>query len=489
MLDHPYKILLICSATSTGKSTLAKEICKAELNFIKLNTKLITHLTHEQLSKKNFNSEMQEASLLLKTPIKTIREILLQSRISNDKHLLKIQYAIECKLKKTDPQEYFNALYKNYYFAVQDLIENGKNCVIDHNIFLDPYPSRKNIFIEIFNQFEDHFKILNIYSNFESIISNTLTRNRRFYNLVSSEKSIINAEKRINHEDLTEGYSFSVFRQPIRVLENFASMYKIGYSEEENQTLEKISGTVYNEMISIIKYEQEKLIGFIIYKNFPFTHIKNEELIDLSREFDYLRSFPKLSFLSISEKRFNFNYQIINIQQLFEDHNLNIIIQLLKNWPNKQKKITLTNSLYKEEYLKKMVQEISYRKKYKVKNITIKKHIIINEYGCSYFIIENFLENQKTYKIIKNIAIDIIHGKPAIIIGFPVSDTSLSYVLINSKNKKFIELKFICANKNIKPENYDQNLLFIGRLYALLANMTDTVIHFKITKSVNKKFF
>ena len=149
MLDHPYKILLVCSATSTGKSTLAQEICKAELNFVKLNTKLITHLTHEQLSKENFNSEMQEASLLLKSPIKTIREILLQSKIANDKNLLKIQYAIESKLKKSDPQDYFNALYQNYCLAVKDLIASGKNCVIDHNIFLDPYPIRKNIFIPL----------------------------------------------------------------------------------------------------------------------------------------------------------------------------------------------------------------------------------------------------------------------------------------------------------------------------------------------------
>ena len=119
----------------------------------------------------------------------------------------------------------------------------------------------------------------------------------------------------------------------------------------------------------------------------------------------------------------------------------------------------------------------------------MKKRMIINEYGCSYLIIENFLENQKTYEIIKKLVIDIIHDKSARMVVFPVSETSLSYVLINNKNKKFIELKFICHNKNIKLENYDQNLLFLGRLYALLTNMTDTIIHFKITKIVNKKFF
>ena len=94
-------------------------------------------------------------------------------------------------------------------------------------------------------------------------------------------------EEKILKEDTKKGSSFNIFRQPLRTLENVASLYKFD-QEKSSNALEFIPTKEFKKIIKLIFFEQVRLIGFLVFKKFPFTHIIDNELLQLHSSFKFL---------------------------------------------------------------------------------------------------------------------------------------------------------------------------------------------------------
>jgi hypothetical protein len=336
------KVLLICAPSSSGKSLLANLICESDLDFVKLNTKRIEEKTRIEISQKYFSDELEAANRCLNEPIHTLMQLFQITQNTRNKKLENICNNVWNKEKALGENYCFYHLYKNYFSGAQDIVKKGMNCVIDHNIFLDPFPKRKNIFLEYFACFKQNFKIMNLYNPIENTLLNVLERNKRFYSFVLDHESVREAEAGIRTQEANIGYSYSTFRQPLRLLENWASVYNIASTQSpDSLTFQQISGVDFQRLLNIAHYEQEKLIGFLCLKNYPIAHIHAHELTTLKDRYSYLSELAKSSILYISEKRFEYNYKI----SVDNDFNTNIEFNkkyrrvkfLLKRWSmNKQ---------------------------------------------------------------------------------------------------------------------------------------------------------
>jgi hypothetical protein len=471
-------IILICGPSSSGKSTLANLICKSYPTFLKLNTKQISINSEIEFSSVYFSEYLDQASKIIKKPIQKINEIFVEQKKQSNKLLDDLYNSIIQADQKIPQERFLEILYRNYFKEVKIILARGNKCIIDHNIFLDPYPIKQNIFLETFKDFKNDFKILNIYSNFENVILNTLERNKRFYNFLSSNNSTNTSNDQLIDSDIKKGFSYYIFRQPLRVIENLALLFETD-TNSNNKILQSISSEDFKKILTIVKYEQEKLIGFLIFKEYIFTHIKDKELIELRSDLSYLKEVSNnKDILHIKEKRFVYDFQILTDCNLVEENidklDMNKKILDLRNTTSTSKLKDKIDSLF---------SNIKSNNSLSIKNFNTATINDSNNYPL--YIISSFSPNDiGTIDIIVNDIIGRI-GKRLII--YPVAENLFVKMLINNENINCIKIltDYFEGLNNILQnfDNFDNNLIFLSKLYSgLKLNGKFNNIKFEISR-------
>jgi len=474
MLFNCGKVLLICAPSSSGKSLLANLICESDLAFVKLNTKSIDEKTRKEISLKYFSNELESANRYSNEPIQTLMQLFQVTQNTHNKNLKAICNDVWNKEKSLGETYCFEHLYKNYFSGAQDIIKKGMNCVIDHNIFLDPFPKRKNIFLEYFAYFKQSFKILNLYNPIENTLLNVLERNKRFYSFVLDHISGQEAETGIRIQETNKGYSSSTFRQPLRLLENWASMYNIASTEPlDAQTIQQISGVDFQRLLDIAHYEQEKLIGFLCFKNYPIAHIPVHELITFKDRYHYLSELSKSPILYVNEKRFEYDYKIA----VDNDFNTNIkfntkykqIKALLKKWPMNKQSYDLraqkeTDSM--KNLLQDKEREINTQKNCFLSSMIFKDVFSNKTKSSNYCVIQSFSDSEQTLKILRDTIEDVLENKRKKEIFYPISLQHYACATLVLLNEEIIRINMnYSSSKEIYK--YDNNLILLGKLHAL----------------------
>lgn len=472
-------VILICGPSSAGKSTLANLICELCPNFLKLNTKEININSEIEFSSLYFSKYLDQATKIINRKIYRINEIIIEQKKRNNKLLNYLYNSLLLEFQGLSEEKFLKILYQNYFKEVETILAKGNKCIIDHNIFLDPFPIKKNIFLEFFKVFENDFKIINIYSNFENILLNTLERNKRFYHFLSNNNPINESTNQLIESDIKKGFSYYIFRQPLRTIENLSLLFKID-KNSDGKILQSIPAEDFKKMLTIVKYEQQKLIGFLVFKEYIFTHIEDKELIEFRWDFAYLNEISdNQDFLFIKEKRFLYDFQIITNCNLREEDtnklNLNKKLLDLRNE---------INSFDLKHKINSLINNIELNKSFSMKNFEIKT--INNLNNDPLYIISSFSQNDLT--IVENIIKDITKRIGNRLVLYPVAENIFIKILINNENINFIKIIvyfFEGLNQILKKfEDFDNNLIFLSKLYAgLKLNNKFNNIKFKVIQN------
>lgn len=440
-------IILFCGLSSSGKSSVANLLCEFDPSFAKINTKKMNVISEQIISRQYFQQELETAAELVGKPFAIINDIFLEAKKLDS--LLPLVKVIGTKLSQLDPRIYLGILYQNYAVELKDIIAQDQKCIIDHNIFSDPHPLRKDIFLE--QLASDNFMIINIYSNFENIILNTLERNQRFYNFINNGSS----KADLDDADIKHGFSNIVFRQPLRIIENLASMYHLS-SVDNGRTIQKITGNIFNKILEIAHYEQEKLIGFLIYRNYAFTHIEDSELVQLRSDFAYLTRFNEND-LCIQDKRFFYDLQLITDENLSQDK----LSSCLKSFSNKI--MDLRNKDSSELLIHKiniLWEKCRYNKALSVEDFTTKIHC--DSYQT--YIINNFVDHSALDELVNHL---IIHPGKRIVV-YPIAYDIFCKIILNNQDPSRIKIHITNPFLAKDFKEFDNNLIFLARLYSRL---------------------
>jgi hypothetical protein len=449
---------VISGPSSSGKSSIANIICKFDTSFIKLNTKRINIISEQMLSHNYFARELDVASIIIGKNIASVSDVFTETQKCSNKALLDISKTLSIKLSDLDPQVYLDILYQNYVLEVEGILERGNRCIIDHNIFLDPHPLKKDIFFKHFKHLDGALKVINIYSNFENVILNTLDRNNRFYNFINTHERTNSSKTELERFDEQMGFSHLVFRQPLRIIENLFSMYRFTDSHS-TKTLQIIRGRDLQQMLDIAQYEQEKLIGFLVYKNYIFTHISDEELLSFRSDF----VIPDITDrdIYVEDERFRYDVGLITDYNLNGSHFLNSLMS------SKDRVMDCRSEANTQLLLQKI--NMLHGKVQRDMALSLEgggKDLFIDSDECPLYSINNFLDNNVLSDIVKDIMSR--RGKRSIL--YPIAVNVYSQILLNNEALHSIEMQVSFSEGAGSKDfhEYDNNLIFLARLYSAL---------------------
>ena len=255
--------------------------------------------------------------------------------------------------------------------------------------------------------------------------------------------------------DAKKGNSFNIFRQPLRILENVASIYKFDQDKSIN-SLEFIPTEEFKKIIKVIFFEQAKLIGFLVFKKFPFSHIIDSELLQLHSSFKFLEEMS-LSKSNVYIKSSRTFYDI----QIIANHNFSgeTIFDLI----NKSTQINIFDS--KKNRLNKKTINIFFDNTKKQEKFELCHNITGYMYVKKLRLFHSLKINM--IKEIDLLVDDLIHKNTPLLAIYPISQNQhikiLFTNLINSSLTMKLEIKY---QKNFHL--FDNNLIFLAMLYTRL---------------------
>jgi hypothetical protein len=307
------KILLINGPTSSGKSSIANLLCESDFSFQKLNTKKIASDVLKNHEKKYFESDLKYASSLIGQPVPNVKTLTYFCENSENSEIYSLYQKVHKKI-----EEMSCSLFQELYTAFRDeaisLTSGGENCVIDHNIFLDPYPYRNQVFFKLFRDFGETFKSLTLYTNVEQIFQNNLRRNHKFIEFAEKFSSWKDAFEIMDAEESKAGQTFLHYRQPMQVIQNLQLHYRIRTDEDQNgELLEVIKREDFLSLISKIELAQSHLMGYLIRKGYPLVHSKGFlRFIDPRKTFLFVDQLKESECVYIYNKRFSHDFLVKN---------------------------------------------------------------------------------------------------------------------------------------------------------------------------------
>ena len=458
-MNNSTNIILITGSSSTGKSTLANTICLTSKT-VKLNTKSLSTISSQEFSQKFFTSELEDAFKITRKKFTSLYDISLEFKKTNNNKLLKVWERIKKKHEKYGLSDFLEILYKNYAKEVKNINSHNYTCIIDNNIFLAPFPARKNIFLKNLPWPQAKFKIINLYCDLHTMLTNNFTRNERFFEFVKTQASEVHLEKKLLKQDISKGFSHNTFRQPLRTIENLALLYEVTQNHSSN-ILEAISTKEFLKIIKVVLFEQVKLIGFLLFRKFTFTHIIDNELIQLNKHFKYLKKVDSSKpWVFIKEKRCFYDLQIVT------DHNLNQ--NNLHKIINKIGKVNIKNvskNKASREFIYKKFLNVHKQEK---NELPIKDKTILKENNNKIYVLKYLTINNS--KIVNKLIVDILNKKQNVGVIFPVSKKHYTKIIFHnlSNNTLTMNMSYSCKNKAF--DEFDNNLIFLAILYSKLKN-------------------
>ncbi len=397
-------VILISGISFENQKFIEDIFVNSNLNFTNLNLSPIFLKVADEITEEYFSKEISLAKEITSRDFFNYLDLLIFIQKSNDKALCDLYKSFYAKVQVVNEL----ILYKVYSKAFREckkIRDSGKNCILFENILNDPYPARRDIFLEYFNFFGDKFKIINIYTSITNIVKQVINNNEKFINYFSSVDDIKKSYLKQIEDSKNGDFSIPRFENPLFYFENFFLVNNISKSTnlKKEEVIEVINSNeidfIYKEAIIQIK----KIFGFIAANNYPVFYPRIDILNDLGKSFLFLKELPQ-----------NTDYFITNNRSI---HDLRINLED-DGWVDKlslfisglfQTKIDLSSVKWKS---KKIFDSDSFHRKYsildskvtdKIKEILCSDNVFFHDYN------ENSIKNlslqkysEKTYHFVKN---------------------------------------------------------------------------------------
>jgi hypothetical protein len=492
-------VILIVGPSSSGKSSIANILTNTKYNFKKINTKKLENETVEEHSKFYYFKELSKASDIAGKEIKDLKELLQISRTTEKEELKNLASDIFNSSPSNFNNFFYDILYYKYFQEVLNTLSKGYNSIIDHNIFLNEYGSKK--FLDIFSPLGKNFKIVEIFIPLSKGYSNLKLRNSIFYKFVNNFHSGDDAIQAIKEYEEIAGSTVISFRRPLMWLDTWSLMYEFTSAEKIKDSsiiLDKVTGSEIKEVIQSIVADQKKLIGYILLKNFPTKFPIDESALDL-KSLDYLKNFKDEEEVFIINKKFKHDYILKNSTNisLGISKDTNIIDHMVNELFSDASFIKDSNFIDKEieptsntSILDDLEKDII--KKYKTtllnnesnefnQNIYVK---FINEVNTTNSIEVLNINNIKNSLISFKLA-EELKRKSQIIVCLSKNDKYWEGFFIMNFDKNSVEMLYINSErKNLVDQ--DTALMFITDLFISLKKINSDYVTVKISEYRDK---
>ena len=209
--------------------------------------------------------------------MENVRELLyLRYNVIKDKKFIELTSDLD---NVSDCSEfYYDILYNDYFNETINILSQGNNCIIDHNIFLSSVGRQR--FFKIFKNLKKRIKIIEIFAPLQKYYSNLVKRNNRFYEFADTHTDGSELIKAIKKHDQSVGRADLSFRRPLRSLEiwneHFAFTKKT--PKDTSLVLQKLKGNELKKIINSIISDHKKLLDYLITKKIPVSFSINKEL-------------------------------------------------------------------------------------------------------------------------------------------------------------------------------------------------------------------
>lgn len=488
-------VILIVGPSSSGKSSIANILTNTKYNFKKINTKKLENETVEEHSKFYYFKELSKATNISGKEIKNLKELLQISRTTEKEELKNLASDIFNNLPSNFNNFFYDILYYKYFQQVLNILSEGYNCIIDHNIFLNEYGSKK--FLDIFSPLGKNFKIVEIFIPLSKGYSNLKSRNSIFYKFVNNFQSGNEAIQAIKEYEEIAGSTIISFRRPLMWLDTWSLMYELTTVEnikDSSIILDKVKGMEIKEVIQSIIADQKKLIGYILLKNFPTKFAIDESVLDL-KSLDYLKNFKDEEEVFIVNKKFKHDYILKNSTHISlgisKDTNIidNMVNELFpdasfakdNNFINKEIEPTSITSILddlEKDIIKKYKTTLSNNESNEFnQNIYIK---FINEINTKNFIEVLDINNIKNSLISFKLA-EELNRKSQIIVCLSKNNKYWEGFFIMIFDKNTIGMLYI-NSKRRNLVDQDLALMFVADLFISLKKIDSDYVTVKISE-------
>lgn len=441
-------VILISGISFENQKFIEDIFVNSDLNFTSLNLSSIFFKVAEEITTEYFSKEMSIARKITLQDFSNYLDLLSFIQKSYDKELCGLYKSFYAKVQVINELILYK-LYSEAFRECKKIINSRKNCILFENILNDPYPNRRDIFLEYFKFFGDKFKIINIYTSIDDIMKQVINNNEKFITYFSSVTDIRKSYFRQIEDSKNGNFFIPRFENPLFYFENFFLVNNISNfaSCEKDEVIEVINSDEIDFIYKKAVIQMKKIFGFIAANNYPVFYPRMNILNDLGKSFLFLKDLPR-----------NTNYFITNNRSI---HDLRINLED-DSWTNKlsvfindlfQTKIDLSTANLKS---KKIYNLDTSHRKYnildtkaidKIKEILSSDNVFFHDYNENSNPIKNLSlqkYSKKTYHFVKNKLWDLF-----------VYERNESEI-----NKLYLDCK-----------DYE-NFIFINDIYIQLCNIT-----------------
>jgi hypothetical protein len=469
------KILLIVGTSIKSQLKFTRQLCKSPLNLKYLDSAKVFARVAKAITRDYFSKEIHSFEKLTNKKFISYLDLLFFIQKSQNPGVCKLYKAFYKKVQLVNKIILYR-YYESLFLEINKITESGKNCVFIENIFNDPYPERKDIFFDFFNIFGNNFKILNIYTDIQTSINQTIQTNDIFMKNISSKKN--NAGKIVKSNEFT----LNNFEHPLFALELFPLMYGISKNQNHKSFFEHVKGKDLKHVYLQSIYQAKRILGFLIANQTPYFYHKHSILNEIGKNFIYIKDFKMNDNIYISNDRVTSDYTIIESNHVYDLITAGCPDNFLK---------TLTAWIKYDEYK-------PYIDKYIGNTANIQQH-------KQNTVIEDTLFQSSLSEITKNKIAKITKNHPPILIEdiynqvnlsisldtvtkslfktncahffLQISETKWIAYIVNLLKDQKIQLMFF-NNTNINFDTSDKHLIVINHLYIEIGKKFD--IHFFI---------
>jgi len=471
------KVLLVTGTSLQSQYDFVRKFCQNNVDFIPLNTIKLFNNVVKKITHEYFSEDIKRANKLINKKHHNFLELLFYLQKINDPSITDFYKEYYKKIQLINKIILYR-IYESFFLHSKQITSSGKHCILAENIFIDPFPLRRDIFCSFFDMYGENFKIVHIYIDIGSSIKQLIEGSNHFIQYVFSKQTGYIAYRENIKLEETFGYPVHRYENPLFSLELFPLIYNITNNIPKNNAyLQEIKGSslknIYFESIN----QNKKLFGLFILKQYPHFYYKHSILNEIGKKFLFIKNFKEDETIYFINNRVDFHYNIIHSHHLTNDGNFFIPSDFLLSVESWIKQDIYTP--YSDAFLQNSLLRYNYDNKNNydaISKLSQKNKAYIRRLNSKYqtIFIEDLYNTKKTNKILN----DLIDCNNLCILLRINTHLWICYVVTLLPNTK-IEIKYYYSSKNISKTDFlDLHLILINYIYIRISKQLNT--HFFI---------
>lgn len=472
------KVLLVTGTSLRNQYDFVENFCQNNVDFIPLNTIKLFNNVVKEITREYFSEDIKRANELINIKHDNFLELLFYLQKINDPSITDFYKEYYKKIQLINKIILYR-IYESFFLHSKQITSSGKHCILTENIFIDPYPLRKDIFYSFFDMYGENFKIVNIYTDIETSIIQLIESSNNFIKYVFSKKTGYSAYKKNIKLEETYGYPVNRYEDPLFTLELFPLLYNISNKEPKNSySLQEITGTRLKDIYSKAINQNKKLFGLSILKQYPHFYYKYSIINEVGKKFLFIKNFKKNEMVYFTSNKVDSHYNIIQSNHLINGSNFVIprdFILSIESWIKQDNYLPYKDVFLQNSLLKYNNYNINNPKAIcKLSKLSQKGKTYVQDLSLEYQVIfiENLYNIKKTNKILNN----LINLNNLCIFLKTNNNVWLSYIIILFPNTQ-IKIKYYCQSNN-KINCLDEHLILVNYIYIRISKQLNT--HFFI---------